>query len=64
MCPQRDSMKNSVRFYARSFDQSGLKPADLKSPPCGQSSPLGAAHDEEMRQLVDDGIEMLIRDGD
>ncbi|KAK0740967.1 hypothetical protein B0T18DRAFT_221124 [Schizothecium vesticola] len=59
--PERGSIKTGVMFYAKTFHQPGLEPSDLESHRCGQSSPLGAAYDEEMRQLVDDSIEMLIR---
>lgn len=55
------SIKTGVMFYAKTFPQPGLKPSDTKSHRCRQTSPLGAAYDEEMRQLVDDSIEMLIR---
>lgn len=64
MYPERKSIKTGVMFYAKTFHQPGLEPSDLESHRCGQSSPLGAAYDEEMRQLVDDSIEMLIRGGD
>ncbi|KAK0721561.1 hypothetical protein B0T26DRAFT_673373 [Lasiosphaeria miniovina] len=55
--PERDSLKNSVMFYA--------KTPGLESHGHGQpsTSHLGVAHDEEVRQLVDDGIENLIRGG-
>lgn len=55
------SIKTGVMFYAKTFPQPGLKPSDIKSHRCRQTSPLGAAYDVEMRQLVDDSIEMLIR---
>ncbi|KAK3349214.1 hypothetical protein B0T25DRAFT_547458 [Lasiosphaeria hispida] len=66
--PERDSVKNSVMFYAKTLYQPWLEPSNLDSHGHGQPSyppsPMGAAHDEEMRRLVDDTIEMLIRGGD
>ena len=69
MFPERGSIKTGVMFYAKTFHQPGLEHSDLGSHRCGQSSPLGVSplgesYDEEMRQLVDDNIEMLIRRGD
>ena len=64
MYPERESIKTGVMFYAKTFHQQGLAPSDLRSRRCGQFLPLGAAYDEEMRQLVDDSIEMLIRGED
>ncbi|KAK3996216.1 hypothetical protein QBC44DRAFT_304597 [Cladorrhinum sp. PSN332] len=55
--PERDSVENSVMFYQKT---PGLEPHGHGQP---SASHLGAAHDEEMRQLVDDGIENLIRGG-
>ncbi|KAK0655323.1 hypothetical protein B0T16DRAFT_384242 [Cercophora newfieldiana] len=55
--PQQYSVENSVMFYK--------KTPGLESHGHGQpsASHLGAAHDAEMRRLVDDGIENLIRGG-
>lgn len=61
MFPEVTSIKTGVMFYAKTFPKPGLKPSDIKSHGCRQTSPLGAASDEEMRQLVDGSIEMLIR---
>ncbi|KAK0721927.1 hypothetical protein B0T26DRAFT_749396 [Lasiosphaeria miniovina] len=66
--PERDSIKNSVMFYAKTHYQPWLKPSDLEShrheQPSYTPSPLGPAHDEEMRRLVNGAIESLIRGGD
>ncbi|KAK3342050.1 hypothetical protein B0T25DRAFT_559861 [Lasiosphaeria hispida] len=66
--PERDPIKNSVMFYAKAFWRPWVEATDLEPREHGKPwyipSPLGVAHDEEVRQLVDDTIEKLIRGGD
>ena len=59
---------SSVMFYAKTLHQPWLEATDLAAShgheqPSHPPSPLGVAHGEEMRQLVDDSIENFIEGG-
>ncbi|KAK3360336.1 hypothetical protein B0T25DRAFT_535405 [Lasiosphaeria hispida] len=66
--PDSDSIKNSVMFYTKALWRPWVEATDLEphghGKPWYAPSPLGVAHDEEVRQLVDDIFEKLIRGGD
>lgn len=64
--PERDSGKDSVMFYAKSPTckvLAGPGRLEFTRHERQPDSHLGAEHDEEMRQLVDDKIEQLILGG-
>ncbi|KAK3366675.1 hypothetical protein B0T24DRAFT_366585 [Lasiosphaeria ovina] len=63
--PEYDSIKSSVMLYAKALWQPWVEATDLEPHEHGKPryapSPLGVAHDEEARQVLDDNIEKLIR---
>ncbi|KAK3367401.1 hypothetical protein B0T24DRAFT_669684 [Lasiosphaeria ovina] len=63
--PNEVGLKNSVMLYAKTLRQPWLEAVDLEpqgdGKPRYETSPLGVAHDDEVRQVMDDSIDKLIR---
>ena len=63
--PNEVGLKSSVMLYAITLRQPWLEAVDLEpqgdGKPRYETSPMGVAHDGEVRQVIDDNFDKLIR---